>query len=128
MRLCRHFRSNLDSCYWESSKRPGLYILALRRHNLPSKVRLRNNQTTRNVYKQSYFHVSDRRRILATLIWPRESLGSSCQSTEMATLLNSIYFVCKISFLHKYRVIYYDYTVKWCSLMNCNWCVWLDIV
>ena len=35
----------------------------------------------------------------------------------MATLLNSISFVCKISFLHKYRVIYYDYTVKWCSLI-----------
>ena len=42
----------------------------------------------------------------------------------MATLLNSIYFVFKISFLPKYRVIYYDYTVKWCSLINCNWCVW----
>ena len=39
-----------------------------------------------------------------------------------------IYFVFKISFLPKYRVIYYDYTVKWCSLINCNWCVLLDIV
>ena len=46
----------------------------------------------------------------------------------MATLLNSIYFVFKLSFLPKYRVINYDYTVKWCSLINCNWCVWLDIV
>ena len=67
-------------------------------------------------------------RIPATLIWPRESLGSSCQSTEMATLLNSISFGFKILFLPKYRVIYYDYTVKWCSLINCNWCVSLDIV
>ena len=47
----------------------------------------------------------------------------------MAKLLNSISFVLNISFLPKYRVIYYDYTVvKWCSLINCNWCVWLDIV
>ena len=22
---------------------------------------------------------------------------------------------------------YYDYTVKWYSLINCNLCVWLDI-
>ena len=75
-------------------------------------------------------HVSYRRRIPATLIWPRQSLGSSCQCTEMATLLNSISFVFKISFLPKYSVIYYYYyyTVKWCSLINCNWCVWLDMV
>ena len=33
-----------------------------------------------------------------------------------------------ISVLPKYRVICYDYTVKCCSLINCNWCVWLDIV
>ena len=57
-----------------------------------------------------------------------KSLGSSCQSTEMATLLNSIYFVFNISFLPKYRVIYYEYTVKWCSLISFNWCLWLDIV
>ena len=34
----------------------------------------------------------------------------------------------KISFLPKHRVIYFDYTVTWCSLINCNWCVWLNIV
>ncbi len=61
------------------------------------------------------FQVSYHRRIPATLIWPRQSIGGSCQSTEMATLLNSISFVFKISFLPKYRVIYYDYIVKWCS-------------
>ena len=81
-----------------------------------SKVRLRNNQTARNVYmwmqklcdlfRQSYFHVSYRRRIPTTLIWPRQSLGSSRQNTEMATLLNSISFVFKMSFLPQYRVIY----------------------
>ena len=81
-----------------------------------------------DLFRQSYFHVSYRRRIPATFICPRQSIGRSCQSTEIATLLKSIYFVFKISFLPKYRVIYYDYTVKWCSLINCNWCVWLDIV
>ena len=46
----------------------------------------------------------------------------------MATLLNSISFVSNILFLPKYRTIYYDYIVKWCCLINCNLCVWLDIV
>ncbi len=46
-----------------------------------------------------------------------------CQSSEMAALLNSLFFVFKISFLPKYRVIYYDYIVKWCSGIYCNWCV-----
>ena len=46
----------------------------------------------------------------------------------MAILLNSLSFVFKISFLPKYRVIYYDYIVKWCSGIKCNWCVSLDIV
>ena len=44
----------------------------------------------------------------ATLIWPWRSLGSSCQSGKMETLLNSLFFVFKISFLPKYRVIYYE--------------------
>ena len=42
-------------------------------------------------------------------------LGISCQITEMATLLNSISSELKNSFLPKYRVIYSDYTIKWCS-------------
>ena len=57
------------------------------------------------IFSDSYFHVSYHRRILATLIWPHQSLGSSCQNTEMATLLNSISFVFKISFQPKYRAI-----------------------
>ena len=32
-----------------------------------------------------------------------------------------------MSFLPKYRVIFYDYAVKWCSGVYCNWCVSLDI-
>ena len=109
--------------------------MSLGRHNLPSKVRLRNNQTTRNVYNgcnnnvifpdRAIFHVSYHRRIPATLILPRQSLGGSRQSSKMATLLNWSSFVFKISFLPKYRVIYYEYIVKWCIL--CNWCVSMDI-
>ena len=48
----------------------------------------------------------------ATLIWPQRSLGSSCQTGKMAALLNLLFFVFNISFLPKYRVIYYDYIVK----------------
>ena len=43
-------------------------------------------------------------------------------------MLNSLSFVFKFSFLPKYRVIYYyDYIVKWCSGMQFNWRVSLDI-
>ena len=69
--------------------------------------------TIRRLFRQRYFHVSYRRRMPATLIWPRQSIGGSCG--EMATLLNSLSFVFKMSFLPKYRVIYYDDIVKLCS-------------
>ena len=45
----------------------------------------------------------------------------------MAASLNSLFFVFKMSSLPKYRVMYYDYIVKWCSGKKCNWCVSLDI-
>ena len=45
----------------------------------------------------------------------------------MAASLNSLFFVFKMSSLPKYRVMYYDYIVKWCSGIKCNWCVSLDI-
>ena len=61
------------------------------------------------------FHVSYHRRMPAKLIWPRESIGSSCQTAKMAALLNSLFFVFKISFLPKYLVKYSDYIVKWLS-------------
>ena len=47
--------------------------------------------------------------IPATLIWPRQSHGSGCQSSEMAALLNSLSFAFTNSFLPKYRVKYYDH-------------------
>ena len=40
------------------------------------------------------------------------SIDRSCQSSEMATLLNGLSFVFKITFLPKYRVIYYVYYCK----------------
>ena len=43
------------------------------------------------------------------------SLGSSCQTGNMAALLNSLFFVFKMSFLPKFRIIYYDYIVYWYS-------------
>ena len=47
----------------------------------------------------------------------------------MATLLSSLFFMFKISLLSNYRVKYYDYIVKWCNGLACNWCVslyWLN--
>ena len=107
--------------------------MSSRRYNLPSKVKLCNNQTVRNAhgtstcvclhcnnnaifFRHSNFHVSYRRRMPATLNWPRQSIGGGCQSSNMAALLNSLSFAFTNSFLPKYRVKYYDYiVVKWCS-------------
>ena len=56
----------------------------------------------------------------ATLIWPPRSLDSSCQTGNMAALLNSLFFVFKISFVPKYRVIYYDQFFKEWTKLECN--------
>ena len=40
--------------------------------------------------------------------WQCQSLDDSCKNGKMAALLNSLFFVFKISFLHKYHVKYYD--------------------
>ena len=45
----------------------------------------------------------------------------------MAAPLNSLSFAFTNSFLPKYRVKYYDYIIKWCSGLQCNWCVSMDI-
>ncbi len=50
------------------------------------------------------------------------------QSSKMAALLNSLSFAFKYSFLPKYSVKYYDYIVKWCSGIQCNWYVSMDTV
>ena len=51
----------------------------------------------------------------ATLNWLRQSIGGGCQSSEMAALLNSLYFAFTNSCLPMHRVKRYDYIVKWCS-------------
>ena len=66
-------------------------------------------------YRVIYYDYIVKWCMSATLIWPRRSIGSSCQIGKMAALLNELFFVFNISFLPKYRVIYYDYIVKWCS-------------
>ena len=40
--------------------------------------------------------------------------------------MNSSFFVFKISPLRNYRVKYYDYIVKWCSGIACDWSASLD--
>ena len=62
-----------------------------------------------------------------TINWTRQSIGGAWQSSEMAALLNSLFFVFKHVFLPTYRVKHYDYIVKWGSGIQCNWCVSLDI-
>ena len=46
------------------------------------------------------------------LIWPLQSIAGGCQSSEMASLLNSLSFAFANSFLPKDRVKYYDYNCK----------------
>ena len=60
------------------------------------------------------------------MAWQRPSLGDACKSGKLLTLLNSLFFVFKIALLPKYRVNYYDYIIKMCSGVACNWCVSLD--
>ena len=78
-------------------------------------------------FRNSYFHVSYGRLVPGMLAREHPGLGDACQSDEMATLLNSLFFVFNIFFLPNYRVKYYDYIVKWCRGAACNWCVSLDI-
>ena len=56
--------------------------------------------------------------------WPWQGSGLG---GKMVTLLDSLFFVFTILFLPNYSVNYYDYIVKWCSGVACNWCVSLDI-
>ena len=46
---------------------------------------------------------------------------------KVAILVTSLFFVFKIFFLPMYRVNYFDYIIKWCFGIQCNWCVSLDI-
>ena len=64
-------------------------------------------------FRQSYFHFFCRRRIAGTLARHRPIIGDVSQRGKMATLLKSLFFVFKISFLPNYRVKYYDY--DYCS-------------
>ena len=53
-----------------------------------------------------------------------------CESWKMATLMNSSFFVFKMSLRRNYRVKYYYFIVKWCSASSgiaCDWCASLDI-
>ena len=68
-------------------------------------------------FSQDFFHHGDTiyHPKLATQKMAAQSTGGACQSSEMAAMLNSLYFVFKNVFLLKYWVKHYDYIVKWCS-------------
>ena len=76
-------------------------------------------------FRKSYFHMSYRRRMQDKLArqWP----ASVTQTDEMATLLNSLFFVLTNLFLPSYCVKKYDYIVKCSSGVACSWCLSLVI-
>ena len=59
----------------------------------------------------------------AMLARQRPRLGDACHGGKMATLLTSLFFMFKMLFLYNYCIKYYDYIVKWCSGVACNWWV-----
>ena len=80
-------------------------FLSSQRHNSPSKLRLRNNHlygtsSSNRLHVDVTIYSNSARSIFTS------PTVDSCQSCEMATLLNSLSFVFKISFLPNYRVIY----------------------
>ena len=42
-------------------------------------------------------------------------------------MVNLLFVLFRVSFLPNYRVKHYDYIVKWCSCLACDWCTSLDI-
>ena len=79
-----------------------------------------------------YFHTEQFSRFLLPTYTGYVKLAAAkhwqcVSSSKMVALLNSLYFAFKNSFLPKYRVKFYDYIVKWCSGIQCNWCVSMDI-
>ena len=77
--------------------------------------RLHVDATIIRSFTKSNFHVSYHRCMPGTF------------GRQQSSFRDSLFFMLKISFLPKYRVKYYDYIVKWCSGVACNWCVLLDI-
>ena len=82
-----------------------------------------NNQTVRKVLVRAIFTFPT----VDIGTWQRPSLGDACQSGKMATLLNSLFLVFKISVVLNYSVKYYDYILKWWCGAAGNWYVSLDI-
>ena len=76
---------------------------------------------------ETYIHVSYGQRMPGSLAWQRPNHGDACQSGKTATQSNELFFGFNISLLNNYLVKYYDYIVKWCSGIACNWGVLLDI-
>ena len=68
------------------------------------------------IFSDSYFQVSRRLCMAATLIRPQRSLRSSCEIGKIAALLNSLFFVFKISFLPKYRANPGRFHLQWFRL------------
>ena len=90
-------------------------FLSSHRHNLSSKLKLRNNQavgTSTCVCNNN------------TIFQKEPCLGDACQSGNMTD--DTVEFI--ISRIFNYRVNYYDSIVKWCSGVAHNWSISLDMM
>ena len=93
-------------------------------HDVPSKLKLPNNQTARGcnnnaAMQNNYFHICYRRRIPGTFVGQQSGIGDVCQSGNMARQLNLLFFVSNVSFLLNYRVKYCEHNsrvVQWRSM------------
>ena len=130
---CLAWRFPCSPARWWAYKNAA--FLSSRRHNSPSKLMLRNNQTVTN----SWLHVDapiirSFQKELFSFFLPVSYAGHvglaaakpwwfMSKWKDGSTVEFIMFIVFKISFLPKYRVNYYDYIVNWRSLINCNWCV-----
>ena len=82
-------------------------FLCHHKHNLPSKLRLPNNQTTCGCNNYDHSERAIFTFPTVDVCWARwPGLSDTCQRGKMATLLNSWLFVFRISFLPIHRVKY----------------------
>ena len=106
-----HFQWRIQS--WSKWGFQKLYNIILIYYNLTSHCE------QCDIFRQSYFQVSCRFRMPATLIWPQQNVGISCQNGNMAALLNSLFSGLKFRFcLSIVSYTYYDYIV--CKVVQLN--------
>ena len=113
-------------------------FLSSRSQNWPSKLKLRNNQTVYGTSTCGFNNNTIFQKDIFLSFLPSTYAGHVSLATvrpwwcmpkcqDGATVKLMVFFVFKMSLLPNYCVKYYDYIVKWCSDIVCNWYVSLDI-